>query len=94
MDYTKGPWRYDQDNHKILSPGNSTIAYPVTQSIGDDIIDKRKAYGNAELMARAPKMLEALMALRVWLEVNDKEGNALQIRLIDETIAGFEHTYQ
>ncbi|RUJ61429.1 hypothetical protein IPC331_07620 [Pseudomonas aeruginosa] len=61
--YTPGPW--EQRNNRVFSGGkcicsNVNAASPTTQNIADDVA---MSIANAKLIAAAPELLEALVAL-------------------------------
>ncbi len=61
--YTPGPW--EQRNNRVFSGGkcicsNVNAASPTTQNIAEDVA---MSIANAKLIAAAPELLEALVAL-------------------------------
>ncbi len=61
--YTPGPW--EQRNNRVFSGGkcicsNVNAASPTTQNIAEDVA---MSIANAKLIAAAPDLLEALVAL-------------------------------
>lgn len=85
--HTPGPWRFDDDGE--------VRAYGTDDEFGDELLDNiAVVYGeeNGPLIAAAPDLLEALIAIhdREWADGNLAEGHrhaAEMWRIADETLA-------
>jgi hypothetical protein len=91
MAHTEGPWDVDDDTLEIFSitPGHSTGW--IAKVLGNDDNGRRlppdEMAANARLIACAPALLEALIAMRYAFTSDGTDGQHKACRMADEALA-------
>jgi hypothetical protein len=62
--HTKGPWDWKDDMGLVIGPSYDPSGFPVAEVIGHP----GEAFANAQLIACAPELLDALMNLSNYLD--------------------------
>lgn len=81
MNYTKGEWKLVQPKSGtlLIVSGNKNIA---STSTATSIEDAQEVLGNAYLIASAPDMYEALLAVYQDIELQNVDGGSAELNLI------------
>jgi len=65
MKHTRGPWMVNDNGGQDIWVGTESDIL-IAQDIGEDGMDMGEVRANAQLIAAAPELLEALKGMMIW----------------------------